>query len=111
MGMTMVLEVAELWADNEISLGKEIDNSAGSDLKNDSNLPLASLSPALIQPTIPPLVLTRYHLTPPVARTCATGDEGISSRGTVATGDEVSSGAVSNRTSDMSLLISASDCD
>src|SRR3990172_1193185 len=111
MGMTMVLEGAGLGADNDISLGEEIDNSAGSDLKNDFNLPLASLPSALIQPTMPPLVLTRYHLTPPAPRTCATGDERISSRGTVAAGAEGSSGAVSNCTWDMSLLISASDCD
>src|SRR3972149_1365967 len=111
MGMTKVLERVELGPENGISLGEEIDNSAGSDLKNDSNLPLASLSSALIQPTMPPLVLTRYHLTPPVPRTCATGEERISSRGTVATGADLSSGAVSNCTWDMSLLISALDCD
>src|SRR3989337_2543322 len=111
MGMTMVLEGAELGADNEISRGEEIDHSAESDLKNDFNSPLASLSSALIQPTMPPLVLTRYHLTPPVAGTCATGDKRISSRGTMATGAEVSSGAVSNCTWNISILISASDCD
>lgn len=56
------------------SMGVEIEDPEGKDLKKPSNFLESSVPPLLIQPTAPAFVFTKYHLSPPAPIVSPKGD-------------------------------------